>query len=472
MSDVLAERRAQMFPDAERRADRAHRRARRPAPDPRGRDPLRAGRRQRGHPRRPVGRARDRAARDSPARGPDHRAPRRRVHRRDERLSRGAASLVRGRDARGRRASSFSTRTALRRVSPGATPSSASSSCARSSCGAWGSWRRAAGDAIAHRLDALGGHAAAPGVPHAQRPPVRVRRRRAGRHACRRCSTASTSAVGDVPVVICRGERVLKNPTNEEVADCFGLNDDARRRRRCATWSSSAPARAGSPRPSTARPKGSTCSSWRANAPGGQAGTSSKIENYLGFPTGISGQALAGRAFAQAQKFGAEVADRAQRVDASTATADAATRSACRTARSCAPRTVIIASGVQYRRLRARQPRALRGRRRLLRRDRRSRRSSASGEEVDRRRRRQLGRPGGGLPGRRGRRHVHVLVRGDGPRRDDVALPDPAHRGEPEHHAAATHTEIAALEGDERLERVAWRGPDGPPRCARSGTCF
>src|SRR3954453_4659550 len=44
------------------------------------------------------------------------------------------------------------------------------------------------------------------------------------------------------------------------------------------------------------------------NAPGGQAGTSSRIENYLGFPTGISGQALAGRALTQAQKFGAEVA--------------------------------------------------------------------------------------------------------------------------------------------------------------------
>ena len=43
-------------------------------------------------------------------------------------------------------------------------------------------------------------------------------------------------------------------------------------------------------------------------APGGQAGTSSKIENYLGFPTGISGQALAGRAQAQAAKFGARLA--------------------------------------------------------------------------------------------------------------------------------------------------------------------
>src|SRR5882762_5732637 len=42
-------------------------------------------------------------------------------------------------------------------------------------------------------------------------------------------------------------------------------------------------------------------------APGGQAGTSSRIENYLGFPTGISGAALAGRAFSQAQKFGAQL---------------------------------------------------------------------------------------------------------------------------------------------------------------------
>ena len=43
------------------------------------------------------------------------------------------------------------------------------------------------------------------------------------------------------------------------------------------------------------------------NAPGGQAGSSSKIENYLGFPTGISGQDLAGRAYTQAQKFGAQI---------------------------------------------------------------------------------------------------------------------------------------------------------------------
>ena len=44
-----------------------------------------------------------------------------------------------------------------------------------------------------------------------------------------------------------------------------------------------------------------------ARAYGGQAGASARIENYLGFPTGISGQALAARAFLQAQKFGAEI---------------------------------------------------------------------------------------------------------------------------------------------------------------------
>src|SRR5207248_6774625 len=45
-----------------------------------------------------------------------------------------------------------------------------------------------------------------------------------------------------------------------------------------------------------------------SNAPGGQAGASSRIENYLGFPMGISGQELAGRAFVQAEKFGAHIA--------------------------------------------------------------------------------------------------------------------------------------------------------------------
>jgi thioredoxin reductase (NADPH) len=86
-----------------------------------------------------------------------------------------------------------------------------------------------------------------------------------------------------------------------------------------------------------------------SNAPGGQAGSSSKIENYLGFPTGISGQALAGRAFMQAEKFGADIVIarsgaklRCEREPYLIDLADGTTVST---------RTVIIATGAQYRKL-------------------------------------------------------------------------------------------------------------------------
>jgi thioredoxin reductase (NADPH) len=84
-----------------------------------------------------------------------------------------------------------------------------------------------------------------------------------------------------------------------------------------------------------------------ASSPGGQAGSSSRIENYLGFPTGISGQELAGRAYAQAQKFGAAIM-----------IANGAARLACDRppyrvtlddGTSIAARTVIIATGARYR---------------------------------------------------------------------------------------------------------------------------
>jgi thioredoxin reductase (NADPH) len=86
-----------------------------------------------------------------------------------------------------------------------------------------------------------------------------------------------------------------------------------------------------------------------ADAPGGQAGSSSKIENYLGFPTGISGQALAGRAFMQAQKFGAEVAiarSAAQlRCDRRPYVLDLAGGTAV------PARSVMVATGAQYRKI-------------------------------------------------------------------------------------------------------------------------
>src|ERR1700686_5152622 len=111
---------------------------------------------------------------------------------------------------------------------------------------------------------------------------------------------------GDVPIVICRGKTVLRNPTNQQVADCLGFNEgiDLTKVREVIVVG--------------AGPSGLASAVYAASegldvlvietyAPGGQAGSSSKIENYLGFPTGISGQDLAGGASTQAQKFGAQV---------------------------------------------------------------------------------------------------------------------------------------------------------------------
>lgn len=85
---------------------------------------------------------------------------------------------------------------------------------------------------------------------------------------------------------------------------------------------------------------------------GGQAGASARIENYLGFPTGISGQALAGRAFVQAQKFGAEVLIPAEAasLDCSRAASEGELALALSDGRRLRARTVVIASGARYRR--------------------------------------------------------------------------------------------------------------------------
>src|SRR4030095_2601113 len=86
-----------------------------------------------------------------------------------------------------------------------------------------------------------------------------------------------------------------------------------------------------------------------SNAPGGQAGTSSKIENYLGFPTGISGQALAGNAYTQAQKFGAEMLIAR---DARGLACDRRPYALMFDGKEKIPaRTVVIATGAQYRKL-------------------------------------------------------------------------------------------------------------------------
>ena len=110
----------------------------------------------------------------------------------------------------------------------------------------------------------------------------------------------------DVPVVICRGEVVLHNPTNQQIAQCLGFNEAIDQTHiRDLVIVGAGPA--GLAAAVYAASEGLDVLVLETNYPGGQAGSSSKIENYLGFPTGISGQALAGRAYTQAQKFGAQV---------------------------------------------------------------------------------------------------------------------------------------------------------------------
>jgi thioredoxin reductase (NADPH) len=112
--------------------------------------------------------------------------------------------------------------------------------------------------------------------------------------------------ITDIPVLICRGEQALRNPSNAEAAACFGLNDEINQGEVCdlivvgAGPSGLAAAVYGAS-------EGLNVMVLERNAPGGQAGTSSRIENYLGFPLGISGQELANRAFIQAEKFGARI---------------------------------------------------------------------------------------------------------------------------------------------------------------------
>lgn len=111
---------------------------------------------------------------------------------------------------------------------------------------------------------------------------------------------------GEIPVLIARREVVLRNPSNHDIAEALSLNDpvDPKQLHDLVVVGAGP---AGLAAAVYASSEGLNVLIVESAAPGGQAGSSSKIENYLGFPTGISGQALAGRAYTQAEKFGASM---------------------------------------------------------------------------------------------------------------------------------------------------------------------
>jgi len=110
----------------------------------------------------------------------------------------------------------------------------------------------------------------------------------------------------EVPVVVCNGQTVLRNPSIPRLADCLGLNvsiDPSQVRDVIIVGAGPA----GLAAAVYAASEGLNTLLIETESPGGQAGSSSKIENYLGFPTGVSGQELASRSITQAQKFGAKM---------------------------------------------------------------------------------------------------------------------------------------------------------------------
>jgi thioredoxin reductase (NADPH) len=262
-------------------------------------------------------------------------------------------------------------------------------------------------------------------------------------------------ATSDVPVLICRVDLVLRNPTNQQIADCLGFNDavDEARLRDVVVVG--------------AGPSGLAAAVYGASegldvlvlettAPGGQAGSSSRIENYLGFPTGVSGQELAARAYSQAQKFGAQVL-----------IAKGATKLSC--ARQpyaveveggsrVRARTVIIATGAAYRKLPLEDLARFEGagiyygatfmEAQICR-----------GEEV-------IVVGGGNAAGQaavflaRTAKRVHLLVRSAG-LADSMSRYLVRRIEETPDIALRTRTEIVALEGTRHVEGVRWRDGTG-----------
>jgi thioredoxin reductase (NADPH) len=157
-----------------------------------------------------------------------------------------------------------------------------------------------------------------------------------------------TVRVDEVPVVLCRGGHVLKNPSLESLASVLGLSAaiDPQAVRDVVVIGAGP---AGLAAAVYAATEGLDVLVLESSAPGGQAGSSSRIENYLGFPLGVSGEELAGRALTQAERFGAEVAiaRTVVRIDCDSRPY----RLFLSDGQVVRTRAIVIATGVKYRRL-------------------------------------------------------------------------------------------------------------------------
>jgi thioredoxin reductase (NADPH) len=162
----------------------------------------------------------------------------------------------------------------------------------------------------------------------------------------------------EIPVVYCNNRYVLRNPSIGEIAACLDLNINVDKGVRDVLVIGGGPA--GLAAAVYAASEGLKTLVVEKSAPGGQAASSSKIENYLGFPTGLSGQELANRSIAQAQKFGAQlmVAQSVVHIDCSRQPYKVVLDSGLK----FNARSIVIATGAQYARLPVEEAEAFTGR--------------------------------------------------------------------------------------------------------------
>jgi thioredoxin reductase (NADPH) len=257
--------------------------------------------------------------------------------------------------------------------------------------------------------------------------------------------------VEDLPVVVCRASIVLKNPSNEEVAANLGMNqqiDDDRIRDVIVVGAGPAGLAAGV----YAASEGLDVLVLETGTPGGQAGSSSKIENYLGFPTGISGLALAARALVQAQKFGAEIRTAypvmSLKCDKRPYAIEFANGHAARA------RSVIIATGAEYRQLSLDNASRFLGTGIYYAATSTEARRCGSGEAIVVGGGNSAGQAAVFLAG--SSRMVHLLVRSTG-LADTMSQYLIRRIEEMPNITLHVRTEITALEGQDQLSRVTWK---------------
>jgi thioredoxin reductase (NADPH) len=257
-------------------------------------------------------------------------------------------------------------------------------------------------------------------------------------------------SANEIPVLICRGELALRNPNNQQIAECLGFNESIDQTQvRDIVVIGAGPS--GLAAAVYGASEGLDVLVLETGSPGGQAGSSSRIENYLGFPTGISGQELAGRAYNQAQKFGAAIL------------IIKGTRLVCdhkpyevvvEKGPPISTRTIVIATGAEYRKPRCKELPRYEGAGIYY---------SATfmeaqlcgGEEV-------IVVGGGNAAGQAAiflaqtTKRVHMLVRSNG-LEDNMSRYLIRRIEDTPSIVVHTHTEISKLEGGAHLESVRWR---------------